>query len=63
MDWPGKSSVEFCKAALREANVASVPGSAFGQEGYVRFSFGAEPKVLRFGIRALAKWLKEKKKL
>lgn len=52
-----KSSGEFCKKALEQANVALVPGVAFGKEGYVRFSFGAERQELKAGVKALSKSL------
>lgn len=48
------SSVEFCKQALISANVAVVPGLAFGQEGFIRFSFGASEDELIGGVTALA---------
>lgn len=49
-----KSSVAFCEQALEQAHVAMVPGVAFGKEGYVRLSFGAEEEDLRLGIKKLA---------
>lgn len=59
MGWKGSDSGEFCRAAMEHANVAIVPGGAFGAEGYVRFSFGEDPKVLVKGIKALAEWIKK----
>lgn len=53
----GEDDVQFCKRVLHEGHVALVPGSAFGQSGYVRFSFGAEPSELIAGLTALAKYL------
>ncbi len=35
------SSVDFCRFLLREARVATVPGSAFGAENYLRLSYAA----------------------
>lgn len=61
LGWKG-SSGEFCERAIQEANVASVPGGAFGQEGYARFSFGEEEKMLKAGVRALKKWLEKLRK-
>lgn len=49
-------STEFCKLALEQANVALVPGQAFGKEGYVRLSFGADELELKLGLKALAKF-------
>jgi aspartate aminotransferase len=54
------SSSEFCAQALEQANVASVPGIAFGKEGFVRFSFGAEEAELKAGVKALAEFCKAK---
>lgn len=52
-------SAAFCKRTLEEGNVALVPGSAFGQEGYVRLSFGATVSELVASIRALAVFLQK----
>lgn len=52
-------SAQFCKKVLEEANVALVPGAAFGQEGYIRMSFGAEEWELQAGIKALAHYLQK----
>lgn len=41
------TSVEFCRYLLEEAGLAIVPGSAFGREGYVRFSYAASMETLR----------------
>ncbi len=35
------NSVEFSRFLLREARVATVPGSAFGTDGYIRLSYAA----------------------
>ncbi|MDP9249645.1 MAG: aminotransferase class I/II-fold pyridoxal phosphate-dependent enzyme [bacterium] len=60
LGWHGKNSEKFCKLAIEVGGVATVPGSAFGKEGYVRFSFGERPEVLITGIRALAQFLKKR---
>ncbi len=52
------SSVRFCERLLQEANVAVVPGSAFGAEGYVRLSFGAPGSELREAVIVLRQFLK-----
>ena len=54
----GIGDEEYCIRALEEANVAIVPGSAFGQPGYVRFSFAADDDDLVGGLANLAKWSK-----
>ncbi len=33
------NSQEFCEIILEKANIAAVPGSAFGMEGYIRLSY------------------------
>lgn len=58
MGWKDKNSNKFCRLAIEKAGVAVVPGSAFGQEGYVRFSFGERPEIIKGGIHALARWIK-----
>lgn len=52
----GRSSTEFCRLALEQANVALVPGEAFGQEGFVRISFGVQERDLKEGVKALAQF-------
>lgn len=54
------NSVEFCTYLLESVGLAIVPGSAFGRDGYVRFSYAASQQELssaadRFekGVRAL----------
>ncbi|HVV68255.1 MAG TPA: aminotransferase class I/II-fold pyridoxal phosphate-dependent enzyme [Gammaproteobacteria bacterium] len=49
-------SPEFCRLALEQANVALVPGEAFGKEGFVRFSFGVQERDLKEGVKALAQF-------
>jgi len=51
-------SVAFCARILDEANVAMVPGAAFGKEGYVRCSFGERVEELKEGLEVVAEYLK-----
>ncbi|MBI2990303.1 MAG: aminotransferase class I/II-fold pyridoxal phosphate-dependent enzyme [Candidatus Magasanikbacteria bacterium] len=51
------NSVAFCERVLKEANVAMVPGMAFGTEAYVRCSFGEEAEELTAGLQALGEYL------
>jgi len=51
--------VKFCEKVLEEANVAMVPGSAFGKPGYVRTSFGAKPEELKDAVKQLADYIKK----
>lgn len=48
----------FALRALEEANVAVVPGSAFGQPGYVRFSYSVDATDLELGIQQLAQFVR-----
>ena len=50
-------STSFCMAALSEAKVALVMGSAFGAEGYARLSFATDMRTLERGFDALAEFL------
>jgi aspartate aminotransferase len=50
-------STSFCLAALSEAKVALVMGSAFGAEGYVRMSFATDLTTLERGFDALERFL------
>ena len=45
-----KNSVDFANYMLEEANVAIVPGSAFGADAYVRISFAVSIKDLAKGL-------------
>lgn len=54
------SSSDFCMHLLQKTGVALIPGSACGQEGYVRFSFGAKPNVLKQAVKKLAVYCKRK---
>ena len=53
------NSTKFCKDVLTNADIAIVPGVAFGKEGYVRFSFGAEENELIEALGVLKKYLLE----
>ena len=44
----------WCEAALEEAHVATVPGSAFGTPGFARLSYAASEARLREGVERLA---------
>lgn len=46
-------SKKFCEEILKIGNVALVPGTAFGQEGYVRFAFSDEEEKITEGLHAL----------
>lgn len=44
------SSQELAQFLIREAGVATVPGSAFGMEGYLRISYATSRENLREGL-------------
>ena len=50
-------STGFCLAALAQAHVALVMGSAFGSEGYARLSFATDMTTLERGFDAIAAFL------
>ena len=49
-----EDSVEFSRFLLREARVATVPGSAFGADGYIRLSYAAPSELLEAAFDRLA---------
>lgn len=49
------SSLELAEIALDEANVALVPGEAFGTPGYVRMSYALGDEDLVEGVTRLQK--------
>lgn len=51
--------IGFCRRTLEEANVALVPGSAFGAPGYIRASFGGREDDIRAALSALEKYLRK----
>jgi aspartate aminotransferase len=51
-------SAAFCRAALEQAHVNIVQGSAFGAEGYARLSYATSREQLQGGLDALEHWLK-----
>jgi aspartate aminotransferase len=52
------NSTSFCMAALSQANVALVMGSAFGAEGFARMSFATSLRILEKGFDALERFLR-----
>jgi aspartate aminotransferase len=44
----------WCEDALEQAQVATVPGSAFGAPGYARISYAASEDRLRAAVDRLA---------
>ncbi|RUO21376.1 pyridoxal phosphate-dependent aminotransferase [Aliidiomarina haloalkalitolerans] len=50
------TDVELCERLLSEANVALVPGSAFGAPGHFRLSFAASRDTLDEAVRRIAEF-------
>ncbi|MBK8268239.1 MAG: aminotransferase class I/II-fold pyridoxal phosphate-dependent enzyme [Planctomycetes bacterium] len=55
-----KNSGEFCDAVLEKANVALVPGDAFGSEAHVRLSFANGMDYINKGLDRLERLLGKK---
>ncbi len=49
------TDMEFANYLLEQVNIAGVPGSAFGMEGYIRFSFATSEAELSDAIARLKK--------
>ena len=53
-----KNSVELCQYLLKDYQVAIVPGSAFGADNYVRFSYANSMENIKEGVKRFAGGLK-----
>lgn len=58
----GMTSLDFCKAFLREKSVALAPGDTFGEsgEGFVRISICRKREDVEEGIRRLVAFRRER---
>ncbi len=54
-----KNSADFARHLLEEAQVAVVPGDAFGKEGYIRISYAVSMERLAEGLRRIRKLLQK----
>ncbi|MBE7026752.1 MAG: pyridoxal phosphate-dependent aminotransferase [Ruminococcaceae bacterium] len=54
-----ETSDDFANAFLEKAKVAVVPGSGFGAEGYVRWSYATSMENIKEGLDRLEKFLAE----
>jgi aspartate/methionine/tyrosine aminotransferase len=52
-----RGSEGFCEDLLDAEGVAAVPGSAFGVEGRVRFSYAASREALQAAVERLGRFL------
>ena len=50
-----KNDIEFSTLCLEKLNIALVPGSAFGADGYVRFSFATSMDNIQTAVQKLSK--------
>ncbi len=53
-----KDSVTFCLEFLKKFFVGAIPGSAFGDDRYIRISFATSPKNIKEGLDRLSKFAK-----
>ncbi len=51
-----RDSARVCRRLIDDANIALVPGAAFGAEGYVRLSFGAPEAEIVEALRMFSNW-------
>jgi len=51
------TSEHLAELLLEEARIACVPGSAFGMEGYLRFSYATSEKAIEAGMERLKSFL------
>lgn len=54
------NSSEFCTWLLETAGVAVVPGSAFGDDRFVRMSYASSDDILEAGVRRIAEAVEER---
>jgi aspartate aminotransferase len=54
---PGQTDSDFCTRLLKEARVAVVPGSAFGDSGHLRICYAVPQEHLEEGIARLEQFL------
>jgi aspartate aminotransferase len=52
-----QNSAQWCLALLEQQNVATVMGSAFGAEGYIRISYAASMSDLEAGLERIADFI------
>ena len=55
----GMDSDTFCTRLIREGGVATVPGTCFGTEGYIRISCACDPKDLETAMDRLERFIQK----
>ena len=58
---PVKGSVAFAEALLEHAHIATVPGSGFGADDFIRFSYATSLEKITAGLDRFEKFVKELK--
>ena len=53
------SSLELAELLLEKAQIACVPGAAFGMEGYLRFSYAASEENIENGMKRLKDFINQ----
>ena len=56
----GIKSVEFANRLLDEAKVAVVPGEAFGDDDFIRFSFATSMENIKKGLDRIESWIEKR---
>lgn len=56
---PAINSMELADTLIKEGNIATVPGEAFGVPGYLRFACSESEKEIEEGVRQLHKVIKK----
>ncbi|WDV47842.1 pyridoxal phosphate-dependent aminotransferase [Clostridiaceae bacterium M8S5] len=54
-----ESSLDFCNVLLDEAKVATIPGSAFGTDDYIRMSYATSYDNIKNGIQRIKELVEE----
>jgi aspartate aminotransferase len=52
-----KNDLEFTERLIEQAHITAVPGSCFGMEGYLRFSFVEDIKTVKEGVNRFKKFV------
>ena len=56
---PVKGSVAFAETLLEHAHIATVPGSGFGADDFIRFSYATSLEKIQAGLDRFEKFVKE----
>ena len=56
----GIKSMEFANRLLDEAKVAVVPGEAFGDDDFIRFSFATSMENIKKGLDRIESWIEKR---